>query len=92
MSFDSKTNAQKRAKQRIVCSYKHNSCPRIELIARDRQRRFRDRKETYTKQLEKKISELEELSANLQAQLSRLSKMVVPEGNGVGKDLLLQCP
>ena len=44
------------------------------------QRFFRDIKESYTKQLEKKANELERVPANLQFQISRLSQMLAQEG------------
>jgi len=41
---------------------------------RESQRRFRERKDSYTKQLEKKVHELEELAAGLQSEVVKLAQ------------------
>jgi hypothetical protein len=64
----------------------------VQLIACNRQRRFRDRKESYTKQLEKKISELEETSASLQLKLAKLSEATSLAGGPRAENLPPYCP
>ena len=58
----------------------------------DRQRRFRDRKELYIKQLEKKIAELEGMSANLKSELAKLSEVAAQSRGDGAEDVPLQCP
>jgi hypothetical protein len=58
----------------------------------NRQRQFRDRKESYTKQLEKKITELEGMSASLKSELAKLSEVAAQSKGDGAEDVLLQCP
>ena len=65
----------------------------VDAVAKyNRQRRFRKRKESYTKQLEKKVTELEGISAGLKLELAKLSEAAAqPRGDGA-EDVPLQCP
>ena len=57
------------------------------------QRRFRDRKESYTKQLEKKISELEGMSANLRSDLLKIEDSISQQAGGFGaRGIPPKCP
>lgn len=63
-----------------------------ELIANHSQRRFRDRKDTYTKQLEKKIGELEGMSASLQLELAQLSEKAEDFDDSGAREPRPKCP
>jgi hypothetical protein len=64
----------------------------VEAVAKyNRQRRFRDRKESYTKQLEKKIAELEGISAGLKLELAKLSEAAAQSRGDGAEGVPLQC-
>lgn len=65
----------------------------VEAVAEyNRQRRFRERKESYIKQLEKKIIELEGMSASQKSELAKLSEVEAQSRGDGAEDVPLQCP